>query len=159
MITLIAAMAKNRVIGKDGKLPWHLPADLAHFKQLTLGHPIIMGRKTFESIGKPLPGRENILITSNENFCDKGCTVILSLDSALNYCTGKDVFVIGGAQIYREMLPYTDCLHITLIDEFFAGNSFFPEIDEKSWRLVSKIKGERSKRNPYNYYFLVYDKI
>jgi dihydrofolate reductase len=159
MIALILAMDCNRVIGKDGRIPWHLPADQAYFKQLTLGHPVIMGRQTFESIGKPLPERENIIISANKDYQPEGCTVLHSINEARRFCDAKDVFVIGGSQIYREFLPIADRLYITLIDEVFTGDSYFPEIDENQWRLVSKINGERNKKNPYDYYFLIYERI
>jgi dihydrofolate reductase len=158
MISLILAMDKNRVIGIDNRMPWHLPADLAYFKQMTLGHPVIMGRKTFESIGKPLPGRQNVIITANKDYQKEGCVILHSIDEALAFCLDKDVFVIGGAQIYQDFFPYADRLYLTFIDEVFPGDCFFPEIDDKTWKLVSKIKGERNEKNPYDYYFLVYEK-
>jgi Dihydrofolate reductase len=158
MISLIVAMAKNQVIGKGGQLPWQLPADLAYFKRLTTGHPVIMGRNTFESIGKPLAGRKNIVITRDSNFQKEGCIILRSLDAALDFCNGKEVFVIGGAQIYREFLPYADRLYITFINEAFAGDSFFPEFDWSAWRLISKIKGDKNEQNPYDFSFLIYEK-
>jgi dihydrofolate reductase len=157
MISIIAAMDRNRIIGQDGHIPWRLPADLAYFKQLTLGHSVIMGRKTFESIGKSLPGRENVIITRDKDYQKENCLVLHSFNETLNYCAGKNVFVIGGAQIYREFFPYADWLYITRIEESFPGDSFFPEIDSKLWKLVSKTRGERNEKNPYEYYFLIYE--
>ncbi len=158
MISLIAAISKNRVIGNGGRLPWSLPADLAYFKKITLGHPVIMGRKTFESLGRPLPGRENIIITESRNYKPKDCLTLHSIDEAMAFCNGKNGFVIGGAQIYRQFFPYAEKLYITFIDEAFTGDCFFPEADPKMWRLISQTKGERNEQNPYDYYFLVYAK-
>ena len=119
MISPIVAMDRNRVIGQEGRIPWHLPADLAYFKQLTLGHPVIMGRKSFESLGKPLPDRQNVIITANQIYQKDGCLIVHSIGAALDYCSDQDVFVIGGAQIYQEFIPYADQLYITLIDQDF----------------------------------------
>jgi dihydrofolate reductase len=159
MISLIVVMDCNRVIGNEGRMPWHLPADLAYFKQLTLGHPVIMGRKTFESIGKPLPGRQNVIITENKDYQKEGCTILHSITEALDFCADQEAFVIGGATIYKAFLPIADKLLITLIQESFSGDTFFPEIDEQVWTLVSKTKGERNENNPYDYWFLVYERI
>jgi dihydrofolate reductase len=158
MISLIAAMSKNRVIGKDGRLPWSLPDDLAYFKKITMGHPVIMGRKTFESLGKPLPGRENIVITENRNYQPKDCLTLHSIDETIAFCNDKNGFIIGGAQIYRQFLPYAEKLYITFIDEIFDGDSFFPEVNLEMWRLISQTKGKRNEQNPYEYYFLIYVK-
>jgi len=158
MISIIAAISKNRVIGNDGRLPWSLPADLAYFKKVTSGHPVIMGRKTFESLPKPLLGRENIIITKNKNYNFKAGLVLHSIAEANEFCVDKKAFVIGGSQIYRQFFPYTDRLYITFIDRIFNGDCFFPEIDPRIWRLISKIKGKRNEQNPYNYYFSIYEK-
>ncbi len=158
MISLIAAVSKNGVIGKDGRLPWDLPADLAYFKKTTLGHPVIMGRKTFESLGKPLPGRENVVITRSRNHAPPNCLILHSIDEALTFCEDKHGFIIGGSQIYREFFPYADRLYITLINEDFAGDSFLPVIEPQMWRLISQTKGVRNEQNPYDYSFLVYGK-
>ncbi len=158
MISIIVATANNRVIGAGNNMPWHLPADLAYFKKTTLGHPVIMGRKTFESIGKPLPGRENVIVTSNRDYHAESCLVLHTLEEARNYCRDKDVFIIGGAQIYQEFFPYADRLYITLIDEDFSGDTYFPEIHEEKWQLISKTDGVKDEKNPYRYEFLVYEK-
>lgn len=158
MISLIAAISKNRVIGKDGRLPWDLPADLAYFKKITMGHPLIMGRKTFESLGKPLPGRQNVVITKSRNYTPQNCLIMHSIDEAKTFCKDKNSFIIGGSQIYREFFPYADRLYITLINEDFAGDSFFPVIEPQIWRLISQTKGVRNEHNPYDYSFLVYGK-
>src|SRR4051794_30957587 len=121
MISFLVAMDKNRVIGRDNQLPWRLPEDLKYFKNVTMGHPIIMGRKTHESIGRILPGRENIVVTRNPDYKSEGCTVFNSVSELVNYCKQQDeeVFVIGGAEIFRELFPLADRLHITYIHEHF----------------------------------------
>lgn len=129
MISLIVAMAENRTIGKDNKLPWKLPADLQRFKKLTTGHAVIMGRKTFESIGRPLPQRQNIVISRNPNFKAAGIEVASSLSKALEAAKGDEVFVIGGQQIYAEALALADRIYLTLIHEEIDGDAFFPEFD------------------------------
>ncbi len=159
MISLIAAISKNWVIGKDGRLPWKLPADLAYFKKTTMGHPVIMGRKTFESLGKPLPGRENIVITKSRNYPPQNCLIFHSIDEAKTFCKDENSFIIGGSQTYQEFFPYAERLYITLIDEDFEGDSFFPVIEPQIWRLISQTKGERNEQNPYDYSFLVYGKV
>lgn len=142
IISLIAAIAENNVIGKTGFLPWRLPADLARFRQFTWGHPIIMGRTTFDGIGKPLPGRTTIVITRQNDNQPENCIVVHSLDAALAAAaaTGTDeVFVCGGGQIYRDMLPRADRLYITRVHQQFAGDSFFPTINAAEFRLTSEI--------------------
>lgn len=158
MISLMWAMDENRVIGKDNKLPWHLPEDLKFFKRTTMGHPIAMGRKTWDSIGRALPGRENIVITRNESFSCEGCTVLNSIDELLTYSREKreEVFVIGGAEIFKAILPAADRLYLTMIYDQFAGDTFFPEFDMADWELVSKEKGIKDEKNPYDYEFLIY---
>jgi len=158
MISIIFAMGRNRVIGKDNNLPWRLPADLAYFKSKTIGHTVIMGRKTYESLGKPLPGRNNVVITRNRALEIEGCTVYSSIEEALRLGDSEEVFVIGGADIYKSFLPYADKLYITSIDDTFEGDTFFPEIDYSLWRLVSDIPGEKNEKNPYMYSFLVYER-
>jgi dihydrofolate reductase len=136
---LIAAVAKNGVIGAHGKLPWHLPEDLTHFKKLTLGHPILMGRRTWESLGKPLPGRENIVISRKPGFGAPGASVASSLEAAIALCAGEPVaFVIGGAELYAAALPLADGLVLTEIDRDYEGDTRFPEWDRKSWRATQK---------------------
>lgn len=140
-ISLIAAIAENNVIGKAGILPWRLPADLARFRQLTWGHPIIMGRITFDGIGKPLPGRTTIVITRQNDNQPDDCIVVHSLDAALDAAatTGSDeVFVCGGGQIYRDLLPRAERLYITRVHQQFAGDSFFPTINAELFSLISE---------------------
>lgn len=138
-ITLVAAMAKNRVIGANNTLPWRLPEDLRHFKALTMGHPVIMGRKTFESIGKALPGRTNIVVTRSPAFAAEGCIIVDSPASALATCGGGgEAFVIGGAEMYRALLDRADCMHLTEIGCEFDGDAWFPEFDRSEWREISR---------------------
>jgi dihydrofolate reductase len=138
-IYLVAAVAKNGVIGAGGKLPWHLPEDLQHFKKLTLGHPIIMGRRTWESLGRPLPGRENIVVTRTAGYAAPGASVAASLEGAIALCAGEPVaFVIGGADMYAAALPLADGLVLTEIDRDFEGDTRFPEWDRKAWRAAQK---------------------
>lgn len=160
MISHIVAMDQNRVIGKDNRLPWHLPADLAHFKKITMGHAIVMGRKTFESIGRPLPGRENVVVTRNRAFQAEGCTVLHSLEAIFQFAAkrGDEVFVIGGAELFQATLPFADRLYITKIEASFPGDTFYPAFDESEWQLVSYAKGIKDEKNRYDYAFTVYER-
>ena len=130
MISIIAAMGKNRVIGKDGKIPWRLPGDSARFKKITSGHPVIMGRKTFESIGKPLPHRTNIIITRQKKFVAPGCEVVSSLEEAIiraaSFPGAEEVFIIGGGEIYKQAMNVANRIYLTLIEEDFDGDAYFP---------------------------------
>jgi len=138
-IYLVAAVAKNGVIGAGGRLPWHLPEDLKHFKNLTLGHPVIMGRRTWESLGKPLPGRENIVISRQAGFEAPGASVAASLPAAIALCTGEPVvFVIGGAEIYAAALSLADGLVLTEIDADYDGDTRFPDWDRAAWRATQR---------------------
>lgn len=136
---LVAALARNGVIGAQGKLPWHLPEDLQHFKRLTLGHPVIMGRRTWESLGRPLPGRENVVISRRPGYAAAGASVASSLQAAIALCAGEPVaFVIGGAEIYAAALPLADGLVMTEIDRDYAGDTRFPEWDRKAWKVSQR---------------------
>lgn len=163
MLSIVVAMGRNRVIGNNNKMPWHLPRDLQHFKETTIGHTIIMGRKTFESIGRPLPNRKNIVITTNEQIhLPETVEKINDIQTVLNWNQDhpdEEYFIIGGGMIYKQMLPYADRLHITLIDHDFQGDTFFPDFDRKVWNLTKKTKGEKNDKNPYDYYFLQYDRL
>lgn len=153
-LSIIVAASRNGVIGAGGKLPWHLPADLKRFKQLTLGHPVIMGRKTFESLGKPLPGRTNIVVTRQEGFQACGAGVAHSLEQALRLCKNEEeVFVIGGAQIYRQALPLADRIYLTRIDRDFEGDTHLFEIDPTIWKEVSR---EEFPAGPLPHTFVTY---
>ncbi len=138
-VTLIAALGRNRVIGKDGTMPWHLPEDLKHFKALTMGHPMIMGRKTFDSIGRPLPGRRSIVITRDRAWRVPGVEVAHSFDEALDLAGPADrVFVIGGGEVYAVSLPFADRHELTEVDAEPEGDTWFPEWDPAQWREVAR---------------------
>lgn len=138
-VYLVAAVAANGVIGSGGKLPWRLPEDLRHFKELTLGHPVIMGRKTWESLGKPLPGRENIVVTRTPGYDAPGAHLAASLDAALAFCAGETLaFVIGGGQLYAAALPIADAMVITEIGREYAGDARFPAYDRSAWRETQR---------------------
>jgi len=151
-ISVIAALAKNRVIGIENRLPWRLPEDLAHFKALTLGHPILMGRKTFESLGRPLPGRTNIVITRNPNYCKDGCLVADSIPAAIALCKDADeVFFIGGADLYTQAIPLADRLYLTEVDIEAEG-------DRSAFREVSRESHTGEKGDALGFYFVVYER-
>ncbi|MDO8601068.1 MAG: dihydrofolate reductase [bacterium] len=160
VISIIVAIANNWVIGCKNALPWHLPADLKHFHQLTAGKPVIMGQKTFESIGKPLPGRTNIIITLDNNYAIPGCLVVHSVGESLEAAKGfEEVMIIGGASIYKQFLPLADRLYLTLIEADIAGaDAFFPEINYSEWNEVERVKNEPDKENPYPYTFLTLER-
>lgn len=162
MISYFVAMDQNRVIGKDNDLPWKLPADLAYFKKKTTGHTIIMGRKTYESIGRPLPNRKNVILTRDKQFSAKGCMIIHSIDDALslmNENEEEEYFIIGGSDLFQAFLPYVERMYITFIHEQFEGDTFFPEVDLSHWKLLSREKGKKDEKNRYDYEFLVYEKV
>ena len=156
MIALVVAMAENRVIGKNNQLVWRLPADLKFFKNLTTGHPIIMGRKTFESIGKPLPNRTNIVITRQQDFEAEGCLVAHSLNEALMLAQQLDseIFIIGGAEIYKQAMFLADTIYLTEVHHTFEGDTFFPEIDSVLWEETSRDEHSSDEKNPYDYAFV-----
>ncbi len=136
VVSLVAAMAENRVIGKNGRLPWHLPDEIKHFKKLTVDHTVIMGRKTYEEVGRPLPNRRNVVISRNPGFRASGVTVVPNLDEALALgATEAEVFVIGGGEIYRLALPRADRLYLTVVHAAIAGDTVFPPFDESAWVL------------------------
>lgn len=161
MISMIVGMAQNRVIGKDNQLPWHLPADLAWFKKTTMGKPIIMGRKTHESIGKALPGRQNVIITRNKNLSFAGCDVVHSPDEAKALVANEpELMVIGGALIYELFLPMAERLYITQVDTEVAGDAFFPDYEVVAdWKLGFVENHEADDRNEYSYSFQQLDKV
>ena len=156
MISMIAAMAQDRVIGLDNQMPWHLPAGLAHFKRVTLGKPVLMGRKTFESIGRPLPGRRNLVISRNPDYRADGVEVIDSVEAALALLADSDVaelMVIGGGHLYGQLLPRADRLYLTRIDLVVAGDTRFPAFDDEQWRLVESEAHPADEKNPHPYRF------
>ncbi|WP_233078770.1 type 3 dihydrofolate reductase [Rheinheimera soli] len=154
-IAMIAAMANNRVIGKDNQMPWHLPADLKHFKKVTLGKPVIMGRKTYQSIGKALPGRRNIVISRQSGALSTDADWVQSIEQALALVQHEaEVMVIGGAEIYRQVLPLADTLYITDIDLTVEGDAFFPDyLAEASWNQSALEQHTPDPKNPYFYQF------
>jgi dihydrofolate reductase len=163
IVSLVVAVAANGVIGRDNRMPWHLPEDLAYFKRLTLGHPVVMGRKTYESIlvtlGKPLPGRTNIVVTRQPGFSAPGCTVAASVDAALAAARDADeVFVIGGAEIYRLALQRADRVYLTRIDAAFAGDIRFPALDPAEWREASREDHPPAGERAFGFAFLRYER-
>lgn len=159
-LSIIAAMSANRVIGSNNDLPWRLPADWKRFKSLTMGHHLIMGRKTFESIGQPLPGRTTVVITRQTGYAPEGVLVAHSVEQALQTVGGDDeVFIAGGAQIYQQMLPRADRMYLTSIDEQFEGDTDFPEFEESDWELISEEGHAPDEKNPYPYTFLIYERL
>ncbi len=158
-VSLIAALAQNRVIGIDNRLPWKLPEDLAHFKALTLGYPILMGRKTFESLGRPLPGRRNIVITRNENYQPPGCEIAASIPAALALCADvEEIFFIGGAALYAQVLPLADRLYLTEVQIEAAGDAWFPEFDRALFSEVSRESHLGEKGDALRFEFVVYER-
>lgn len=158
-ISLIVAMAKNMVIGANNTLPWHLPADLKHFKALTMGHHIVMGRKTYESIGKPLPGRTSVVVTRNADYARPGVIVANSLEAALSACGNEeDIFVIGGAELYRQAINHADRIYLTKIDADIPGDAHFTELDHKLWQETERASHAPDEKNAYPYHFVVYDR-
>ena len=159
-ISVIVAMADNGVIGNQNRLPWHLPADLKHFKATTMGKPIIMGRKTWESIGRPLPGRTNIVVTRDPDYVADGCVVVHGIDAALAAAADADeVMVIGGAEFYRQVLPRASTLYLTLVHDSFEGDAFFPELDGREWRELTREDFEPDADNPHAYSFVELERV
>ena len=159
-ISVIVAMADNGVIGNQNRLPWHLPADLKHFKATTMGKPIIMGRKTWESIGRPLPGRTNIVVTRDPDYVADGCVVVHGIDAALAAAADDDeVMVIGGAEFYRQVLPQASTLYLTLVHDSFEGDAFFPELDGREWRELTREDFEPDDNNTHAYSFVRLERV
>ncbi len=165
-LSLIVAMAQNRTIGVDNKLPWHLPEDLKYFRRITMGKPIIMGRKTHESIGKALPGRTNIVVTRQQGLKFEGCEIVSNLDDAIGLAeqigliNGMDeAVVIGGAELYALALPLTDRIYLTEVQAEVQGDAFFPEVDWSEWQEMVREDFKAKGPNPYDYSFLVLDRI
>lgn len=155
MITIIAAIGKNNALGKNNQLIWHLPADLKRFKKITTGNSIIMGRKTFESLGKPLPNRVNIIITRNPKYTTKNGIVVHSLKEAIKIAPKeKQIFIIGGAQIYKQALPIADKLDLTFVHKDFDADAFFPEINLSVWEEEKRENFKANEKNKYDYSFV-----
>ena len=158
-IALIVAMAENHVIGRNNQLPWRIPADLRHFKALTLGKPVIMGRKTYESIGRPLPGRDNIVITADSAYQAEGCQVVHSVEQALEAAGScEEAMIIGGANLYRQTLENADRLYLTLVKAEPEGDTWFPEIELQQWREIERQAHAADESNEYDYDFVVLER-
>ncbi|MBP2078282.1 dihydrofolate reductase [Oceanobacillus polygoni] len=161
MISLLLAMDRNHVIGLNNEMPWHLPKDLRFFKEKTTGNTIIMGRKTYDSMGGALPNRENVVLTKSKTDFPDHVKVIDQLQTVTEWNTNnpeKEYFIIGGGNIFNQVIDIADRMYITWIDEAFDGDTFFPKFSENDWELTSKVKGEKNETNPYDYYFLQYDR-
>lgn len=161
MLSIVVAKGKNNIIGKDNKLIWSLPEDKQRFKKLTTGHVIIMGRKTFESLGKVLENRKHIVFTQNENFKveDKNVQIVHSMLEIKEYIDNQEEnFVIGGAMIYRLLMPYVQKMYVTEINKDFEGDAFFPKIDLNIWKETSREKGTQAESNAFDYDFVIYEK-
>jgi dihydrofolate reductase len=157
IVSILVAVAENNVIGKDNKLIWHLPADLQFFKKLTMGKTIVMGRKTFESIGRPLPGRQSVIITRQKDYLADGCIVVHSLEEAFTKIENRDeVFIIGGAQIFEQALDLANRIYFTRIHHSFEGDTFFPALDEQTWETTKVENFAADETNKFNYSFFQY---
>ena len=150
-------MARNRTIGINNTLPWRIPEDMKHFKALTMGHHIVMGRKTYDSIGKPLPGRTTVVVTRDRGLRIDGCVVAHSLGEAIAACAGdEEIFIVGGAEIYAQALPLADTLYVTEIQQDVEGDAHFPEFDPGAWREVAREKRSQTEPQPLEYHFVTY---
>ncbi len=159
MLTIIAAVAKNNALGKNNQLIWHLPADLKRFKKITSGHHVIMGRKTFDSLGKPLPNRTTIIITRNANFKAAGCIIVNSLTEAVKIAAiDENPFILGGAEIYKQAMDVADILDLTIVHKEFDADVFFPEIDPTIWKETSREDLKADDKNKYDYSFVTFKK-
>lgn len=159
-ISLVVAWDRNRLIGAGNELPWHLSADLRHFKKLTMGHPVVMGRRTWQSIGKPLPGRTNIVVTRQKGFSAPGAVVVESIEAAKRQAGDCDeLMIIGGADLYRQTLGEANRIYLTEIHHEFEGDTHFPDINMDQWACVEREDFEKDEKNPYDYSFLVLERI
>lgn len=162
MLSIIVAVAKNNVIGKDNQLIWHLPEDLKRFKRLTTNHTIIMGRKTFESLGRVLPNRKHVILCNDAemNIDDENVEILDDISKLKKYKDSEEEnFVIGGATIYKLLMPYSDKMYVTHINEEFEGDVYFPEISENDWKITEREKGLRDEKNPFDYEYVTYERI
>ncbi|MET0071059.1 MAG: type 3 dihydrofolate reductase [Candidatus Thiodiazotropha sp.] len=160
LISLIAAVANNGVIGVDNSLPWRLPADLKHFKSLTMGKPIVMGRRTWESLPGVLPGRRHIVVSRNRDYRAEGCELVYSVDEALQLAGDvEEIMIVGGGGLYRQMLPRADRLYLTLVEADVEGDAYFPEIDWRQWHEVSRESHAADDRNLFAYSFVILNRI
>ncbi len=158
-LSLVVAASSNNVIGRDGGLPWHLPDDLRQFKRLTMGKAVIMGRSTYESIGRPLPDRRNIVMTRNADYVADGCDVVSSVSEAIDAVEGaEEAMIIGGGQVYRDFLPLADRIYLTRVQAEVEGDTYFPEIDEATWRLVSSEHHGADEKHRYAFDVMVFER-
>ena len=158
-VSLVVAASTNNVIGRDRGLPWHLPDDLRHFKRLTVGKPVVMGRRTYESIGRPLPDRQNIVMTRDADYVAEGCDVVTSVDEALDAARGaEEVMVIGGGQVYRDFLPRADRIYLTRVQAEVEGDTYFFDIDRTRWRLVSSEHHDADEKHAYAFDLMVFER-
>jgi dihydrofolate reductase len=160
-ISFIVAASENNVIGKDNKLPWRLPTDMKYFKNVTWGMPVIMGRKSFEALGEPLKGRTNIVVTRNKNWQANGVQTAQTIDQAIilaSQTDAKEIFIIGGGEIFQAALPSADRIYLTRVHENFEGDAFFPEIKKEEWQLASNRDCEQDEKNPYAVSFQVWER-
>ena len=159
-ITLIVAAAENNAIGKNNQMPWHLPNDFKYFKKNTLEHSIVMGRKTFDSIGKPLPERRNIILTRDMRYFSEEADVANSLNEVMNFCRDeREIFIIGGANVYEQTLPLAQRVLLTRVHTIVDGDAFFPTLSADEWKLVSAEKHEKDEKHAYDYTFEVYERV
>ena len=159
-ISIIVAAAANNVIGRDGELPWQLPEDLKRFKQLTIGKPVIMGRLTYESIGRPLPDRRNIVLSTCKGLNIDGCEVVDTPDAAIRLAGGaEEVMVIGGSGVYAQMLPMADRIYMTRIDAMVDGDTFFPELNDKEWQVVDRVDFPADESRQFSFSFVTLDRV
>ena len=157
-ISIVVAIAQNHAIGKNNQLLWHLPKDLKHFKEITSGHTVIMGRKTYDSVGKPLPNRRNIVVTRQEIIIE-GCEVVNSLPDALKLAEGtNEVFIVGGAEIYKQAMPLTDRIYLTIVHENFDGDTYFPEIKEDIWEETARQDHQPDEKHAFAYSFITLER-
>lgn len=158
IVSIVVAISENNAIGKNNKLLWHLPNDLKHFKEITTGHTVIMGRKTYESVGKPLPNRRNIILTQ-QSITIPGCEVVNSLDDAIELCVGEpEIFIVGGAEIYRQSMHLTDRIYLTIVHKEFDGDTYFPEIKADEWKEVTKESHQPDNKNLLPYSFITFER-
>lgn len=160
IISLIVAMDEGRIIGKDNRVPWHLPADMGHFRRLTVGKPVIMGRKTFQSIGRPLPERTNIVLTRDPHFKGEGCLIVHSPEEAIKKAgEAAEVMIIGGAEIYKLFLPKAERIYLTEVHAHFPGDTYFPQWKPEEWREVERQDFHADKENPHPYSFVTLERL
>lgn len=158
IVSIVVAISENHAIGKDNQLLWHLPKDLKHFKEITTGGTVIMGRKTYDSVGKPLPNRRNIVIT-RQQIEIAGCEVVNSLQAALDLCRDhKEVFIVGGAEIYKQAMPLTDKVYLTIVHESFEGDTYFPEINPEIWKETQRTDHEADEKNALSFSFITLER-